>query len=85
MDYKKTAGYRIGVVCAAIGILMVLIKVVQTFGPDLGLGFVNTGSLVLGFLLIGFFLMRRAKRRADQEEDTKTEDQLRTLMDDDKE
>ena len=84
MDYKKTATFRIGVVFTAVGVLMVLIKVVQTFGPDLGLGFVNIGSLVLGFLLIGFFLITRAKRRAEKEEDT-TADQLRTMMDDDKE
>ena len=84
MDYKKTAGFRIGVVCMAVGVLMTLVKVVQTFGPDLGLEFVNIGSLVLGLLLIGFLLIRRAKRRAEKEEDT-TADQLRSMMDDDKE
>jgi len=76
MDYKKTAGYRIGVVFTAAGLLMVLIKVVQTFWVDLGLEFVNIGSLVLGCLIIGFFLVRRAKRRAEKEGDTDQEDEV---------
>jgi len=74
MDYKKTVGYRIGVVSAVVGVLLVLVYVVQLFVADLGLGFLTRPALPLCFLMIGLVFIIRAKRRAEKEEDTDQED-----------
>ena len=68
MDYKKTAGYRSGVVCTAIGVLIFVVYAVQTFGPDLGLQSFDNWGLGLGFILFGVILKNKAKRRAEKEE-----------------
>ena len=67
MDYKKTGLYRIGVVSAVVGVLLVLIYVVQKFVADLGLGFLTQPAWPFCFLIIGLVLITRAKRHAKQE------------------
>ena len=65
MDYKKTASYRIGVVLAVVGVLLLL---AQLLVDDLGAGFLNRPGVASCFLLVGVVLGIAARRRAEKQE-----------------